>query len=159
MPDADHTMHSTDDDLPRPAAGRRWLLLLASFPTAYFVGALATDVAYASSADMMWADFSAWLLAAGILMAVLAALVGIVVLLVNRGARRPRPGWPLVLGSVVVLALAFLDNLVHTRDAWTSVVPLGLALSAATVVAVLVTAWFGYAARTPRAAYAGIAGR
>jgi uncharacterized membrane protein len=32
---------------------------------------------------------------------------------------------------------------VHSRDAWTSVVPTGLILSAATVVILMITAWLG----------------
>ncbi len=112
------------------AGGNPVLRILTAFPIACFACALATDLAYAQTADMMWADFSAWLLAAGIFMA-------------NRRAPEQRPGWPLVIGSLLVLILAFFDNLVHSRDAWTSVVPWGLALSAATVIVMLITAWLG----------------
>jgi uncharacterized membrane protein len=41
----------------------------------------------------------------------------------------------------VILILAILNMLIHTRDAWTSVVPWGLALSALTVLAILITGW------------------
>jgi uncharacterized membrane protein len=34
---------------------------------------------------------------------------------------------------------------VHTRDAWTSVVPWGLVLSAIVVLILLVTGWLGWA--------------
>ena len=43
----------------------------------------------------------------------------------------------------MVLVLAFFNNLIHTRDAWTSVVPTGLILSIVTVLVLPVTAWFG----------------
>jgi len=36
--------------------------------------------------------------------------------------------------------LALFNNFVHSRDAWTSVMPMGLALSAMTVLAMLITA-------------------
>jgi uncharacterized membrane protein len=36
-----------------------------------------------------------------------------------------------------------LNMFVHSRDAWTSVVPWGLALSAATVLILMFTAWMG----------------
>jgi len=42
-----------------------------------------------------------------------------------------------------VLVLAFFNNLVHSRDAWTSVVPTGLILSALTVAVMIVTAALG----------------
>jgi uncharacterized membrane protein len=45
----------------------------------------------------------------------------------------------------VVLVLATLNMLVHTRDAWTSVVPWGLILSIAVVLILLFTGWMGWA--------------
>ncbi len=119
------------------------LMFLASFPIAYFCGALATDIAYARSANMMWAEFSAWLLAVGFLIGLLAAVAGAIHLVANRRVVRARRILPFAIGCGLVLILAFFDNLVHSRDAWTSVVPLGLALSAVTVAAILVTIVLG----------------
>jgi uncharacterized membrane protein len=72
----------------------------------------------------------------------------------DRHARAQRPSWALLIGSPVVLALAILNNFVHSRDAWTAVVPEGLGLSAITVVAIIITAWLGSATffREPLAA-------
>jgi uncharacterized membrane protein len=135
--------------------GHPILRILVSFPIACFSGALVTDLAYAWTADMMWADFSAWLLAAGMFFGVLAALAGLVGLVANRRVWAPRAALTLVIGSLLVLILAAFDNLVHSRDAWTSVVPLGLALSATTVVVMLITVWFSSAPAYRR--YAGVA--
>jgi uncharacterized membrane protein len=140
-------------DIPRSTArmgGHPILLVLASFPIACFSCALATDIAYARTANMMWADFSAWLLAVGILMGVLAAIVGLVALIARRRGSARVPALPVAIGSAVVLILAFFDNLVHSRDAWTSVVPAGLALSLVTVVVMLITVWIGAARRDDR---------
>lgn len=119
------------------------MLILLSFPIACFFLALATDIAYSVTADTLWADASAWLLAVGIITAAVAAVAGLIDLLVRRRVRARRPVLPLAVGSVCVLILAFFNNLVHSRDAWTSVVPTGLALSAGTVVVLLITAWSG----------------
>ena len=89
----------------------------------------------------MWVDFSDWLLAVGMAGGVIAATAGLLSLITNRRRRTPRFNWALTLGSLVVLAIALLNNFVHSRDAWTSVMPTGLALSAVTVLAVLMTAW------------------
>jgi uncharacterized membrane protein len=117
--------------------------MLVPFPIVCFTGALLTDIAYARTADIMWSNFSAWLLAAGIIMGVLAALAGMIDFIGNRRVRAQKPAWPHLLGNLVVLALALWNNLIHSRDAWTSVVPTGLVLSALTVALMLVTAWLG----------------
>jgi len=48
-----------------------------------------------------------------------------------------------MIGNVVVLVLALFNSFVHSRDAWTSVVPSGLILSALTVIVLLFTGWMG----------------
>jgi uncharacterized membrane protein len=130
-------MRSEIVDVSVPGRAHPILLVLASFPIACFTSALVTDIAYAQTANILWSDFSDWLLALGMGGGVLAAIAGLVDLIANRR----RGALPVVAGSVVALALALLNNFVHSRDAWTSVVPTGLALSALTVLVVLVTAW------------------
>ena len=121
--------------------------VLAAFPIACFTCALVTDVAYTQTADIMWADFSDWLLAAGMAGGVVAAIAGLVHLVVTRRSRGPQPVWPAILGSLLVLVIALFNNLVHSRDAWTSVVPTGIGLSALTVVLMFVTIWLASGTR------------
>lgn len=116
--------------------------LLAHAPNVLFAAALVTDLAYWKTTDILWADGSDWLLAFGALFAVLAALAGIVDFVAvrrNRGGAGLFHAW----GSLVVLVLAILNNFVHSRDAYTSVVPGGLILSVLTVVVLAVTGWVG----------------
>jgi DNA-binding transcriptional LysR family regulator len=42
--------------------------ILVPFPIVCFVGTLLTDLTYWRTADMMWADFSAWLVTVGVIM-------------------------------------------------------------------------------------------
>jgi uncharacterized membrane protein len=58
--------------------------------------------------------------------------------------RAQQPAWPHMLGNLLVLILAFFNTLVHTRDAWTSVVPTGLILSAIVALILPVTGWLGW---------------
>jgi uncharacterized membrane protein len=51
--------------------------------------------------------------------------------------------WAHAMGRIVVLILAFFNNLVHARDGWTAVVTWGLTLSALTVLLMLVMAGLG----------------
>ena len=118
--------------------------ILVPFPIVCFVGTLLTDLTYWWTADMMWADFSAWLLFAGLVMGVLAAIAGLIDFLSNRLVRALTPAWFHMIGNVVVLVLALFNSLVHSRDGWTSVVPAGLVLSALTVLVLLFTGWMGW---------------
>jgi uncharacterized membrane protein len=118
--------------------------MLVPVPIACFVGALLTDIAYYMTAEMMWADFSAWLLTVGFIIGILAALAGLTDFLGNRLIRAQAPAWPHALGNLLVLILAFFNVLVHTRDAWTSVVPIGLLLSVVTVLILPITGWLGW---------------
>lgn len=117
--------------------------MLGQFPFVCFIGALVTDIVYSRSPDIQWANFSAWLLFFGLAFGVLAAIAGIVDFARHRNVREQAPAWPHSIGNAVVLLLALWNNFVHSRDAWTSVVPTGLILSALTVIVMLVTAWFG----------------
>lgn len=117
--------------------------MLVPIPIACFVGTFLTDLAYWRTANMMWSDFSSWLVTAGVIVGLLAAIAGAIDFLTNPMIRAQRPAWPHAIGNVVVLILAILNMLVHTHDAWTSVVPWGLALSTVTVLILAVTGWLG----------------
>jgi uncharacterized membrane protein len=110
---------------------------LRSFPIACFSLALATDIAYWQTSNLLWLHFSEWLLFAGLVAGVAALVLGLLDFVI----RRYRPSWPAVLAGLVVLVLATVNSFVHTADGWTAVVPTGLALSAVTVVVMLVAGW------------------
>lgn len=118
---------------------------LVPFPIVCFTLALLTDIAYWQTSHLMWQDFSEWLLLAGLVFGALAALAGAVDFLSRREFRASRSAWPHAVGSVIVLVLAFVNSFVHAADGWTGVVPYGLILSAATVLVMAVTDWFGRA--------------
>jgi uncharacterized membrane protein len=118
--------------------------MLLPIPFFFFGATLVTDIAYWRSANMQWANMSAWLLTVGLLISVLAVLVGVVDFLSDARVRRLRPGWLHVAGNLAALALATLNAFIHTRDAYTSVVPTGLLLSALTVLLLVLSAWNGW---------------
>ena len=118
--------------------------MLVPVPIVCFIGALITDIAYTMTAEIMWSNFSSWLLLVGVIGGVLAAIAGLTDFIGNRLIRRQSPAWPHLIGNFAVLVLAFFNLLVHTRDAWTSVVPTGLILSIVTVLILPVTGWLGW---------------
>ncbi|RWX77251.1 DUF2231 domain-containing protein [Neorhizobium lilium] len=118
--------------------------MLVPFPIACFVGTLLTDIAYWRTAEMMWANFSSWLVSAGVVLGILAAIAGLIDFIGDRRIRSTPPAWPHLIGNVLVLVIGTINMFIHTRDAWTSVVPWGLALSALTVLILLFTGWMGW---------------
>jgi uncharacterized membrane protein len=120
--------------------------ILVPFAVAYFCGALLTDLTYWQTAEMMWADFSAWLVSVGVVIGYLAVIAGLFDLLTKRFASVPAPVWPWVIANLVALILATLNMFIHSRDAWTSVVPWGLILSAVVVLILLFAGWMRWSA-------------
>lgn len=131
--------------LTRPAVSATHPLhvLLAAYPVACFSAAFVTDIIYMNTAVMMWANFSVWLITAGLVMGVAAAVVGIAEALLSRQKTKLRPGWFHSIGNALVLALSVWNAFVHSRDAWTSVVPTGVILSGIVTVIVITVNWIG----------------
>jgi uncharacterized membrane protein len=130
--------------IPRAAiAGVPIHALLVPFPVACFTGALLTDWVYTRSLQIQWSNFSAWLLAFGTFTGAIAALFGLIDFLGSPARPRPALGWFHLTGNIVVLLLALANDFVHARDAYSSVVPDGIILSAITVVLMFGTAFGG----------------
>ncbi|WP_260597879.1 DUF2231 domain-containing protein [Sphingomonas endolithica] len=120
--------------------------ILSAYPLAFFTAALVADIAYVNSAEMMWANFSIWLITGGLLMGAFAALAGIIdAIAFKRRQTRHRGAMLHTIGTSLMLVLALFNAFVHSRDAWTSVVPTGIVLSAIVAILALYTSWQGYA--------------
>ena len=126
-----------------PAARHRFLLHppFVAMGGTLLIAAFFTDYNYISSSLFQWANFSAWLITAGLVLALIAAIFLVIDLLVG-GAGRIR--W--IDFAILALAaiLSIFNAFVHSRDAWTSVVPDGIVLSAITAVLLLVAAFRGW---------------
>jgi uncharacterized membrane protein len=135
------------DDNPRSTArigGHPIHPMLVPVPIACFVGTLITDIAYALTANMQWANFSAWLLAVGLVVSIFVVTAGLTDFLGDRRIRALRPAWIHGLGNALALALSIVNAFVHSRDGYSSVVPLGLTLSVLVVAILAVTGWNGW---------------
>jgi uncharacterized membrane protein len=108
---------------------------------ALLMAALVTDYMYFSNALMQWANFSAWLLTGGLVL----ALIAVIVLLIDFALGRAGPIRWFDFGLVAAAAILSLINVfVHTRDAWTSVVPSGITLSFISAILLLVAGLRGW---------------
>jgi uncharacterized membrane protein len=114
---------------------------------ALLIAAFVTDWMYYSTSVMQWANFSAWLIAGGLVVALVAAIFLLLDFLLGRTGPIHRSEFA---GLVVVAVLSIFNVLIHSRDAWTSVVPLGIILSAICAVLLLVMSFRGWSVTAPR---------
>ncbi|MCF6367498.1 DUF2231 domain-containing protein [Rhizobium halophilum] len=112
--------------------------LFVPFPFVCFTLALVTDITYWQTSYLMWQNFSAWLLFAGLVMGGIGVVAGAIDM-ARRSTRIVGPGWAAAIAYLVVLALGLLNSFIHAGDGWTAVVPNGLIVSAVTVAMILVT--------------------
>jgi len=125
---------------------------LLPIPILCFAGALITDLAYIASAEMMWLDFSSWLLLAGLIGGGAAGALAIVELVRARFRRVFLMHFVLLLAAWIV---EVFNSFIHARDGWTAVVPSGLCLSIAAAALALVAGWFWQSAYPRSAEIAG----
>ena len=126
---------------PISIAGQPLYTIFLPVAVVCFVGALAADLCYlASDGNLLWLNFSDWLLAAGLLFGAIALLLMLIDAL--RGA-----GWAAALMLVCTWIVELFSSLIHARDGWSAVVPTGLVLSVIGAVLVLLSAWLSRSAR------------
>ncbi|MBC3948764.1 DUF2231 domain-containing protein [Pseudomonas folii] len=114
------------------------ILLAGTVPL--FLGALLSDIAYAQTYQIQWANFASWLIAGGLLFCGLALLFALVNLIrADHKAGRPVAYFVLLL---VTWALGLINAFEHAKDAW-AMMPTGLILSVVVTLLSVVAAWTG----------------
>lgn len=134
------------DDFPQSTAsiaGHPIHPMLVPFPIAFLVGALLTDLAYVKWGWATWAYLSTWLLGAGIVAALLAALFGFIDFFGERRIRRLKVARYHMVANLLAVVLSIANFVVHMRDGAMAVIPLGITLSTAVVLLLLVSGWMG----------------
>jgi len=105
-----------------------------------FLGALLSDLAYATSYQVQWTNFASWLITAGLVSGAVVLVFAVV------GLRHAdQREWRYLLYGLILLgawALGFINALMHAKDAW-AVMPEGLVLSAIVLLLACVAAWMG----------------
>ena len=118
--------------LHRGFVGAGGVLLMAAF---------VTDYTYYTTALWQWANFSAWLITAGLIV-MLAAVMLLLIDFATGRARRLNTGTFILVTAAALLSL--INAFVHSRDAWTSVVPQGILLSAVATLLLVVAGARGW---------------
>ena len=116
--------------------------MLVPFPIVFFLGALATDIAFAVDGSPDWAEASKWLLGAGIVGALVAALAGFADFFGNPRIREIRASWLHMfanLTAVVIELVNFGMRLSDERAAGST----GLILSIVVALLLAFSGWKG----------------
>ena len=132
------------NDLERSRRGyRRWLLhpFFVSIGGVLLIAAFASDIMYSQNSLMQWSNASGWLITVGLLFALIAAIVLLAEVLI--GIAGPISWLDFVLLAVAAL-LSIVNAFVHSRDAWTSVVPQGIWLSGISALLLLIVGVRGW---------------
>ena len=116
---------------------------LVPFPIAFFIGAFLTDLAFLTTANPFWADASFWLLAAGLVGAVLAALAGLTDFLGDRRIRSISDAWLHLLGNVTAVVLEAINLALRLGDPTAPLPSPGVYLSGAVFLILGFTGWKG----------------
>src|SRR5215831_11812526 len=92
------------------AGGRAIHQILVPFPVAYFTAALATDLTYWQTTEVMWENFSVWLITAGLIMAGATVIAAVV----DLASGKHQPAWPRAGGYAIAVLLSLINVFVHS---------------------------------------------
>ena len=118
--------------------------MLIPFPIAFFVATLLCDLAFWRTGIPAWAQASLWLLGAGLVMAALAAVAGLVEVLGSERIRAINDAWLHAGGNVLAVLIELYNFYIRFEHDDTVVVPTGLVLSLVVVCILLFTGWKGW---------------
>jgi uncharacterized membrane protein len=135
------------DDQPTPSraaiGGHPLHPMVVPFPIAFLVGALVADIVFSATTDPFWARAAFWLLAAGIVMGAVAAILGLVDFLSIPRVRALTIAWVHFLGNGLAVLLAIWNVALRWGDPAAAPGGLGIALSAIVTAILIVTGWLG----------------
>ncbi|PYB71430.1 DUF2231 domain-containing protein [Rhizobium wuzhouense] len=124
--------------------------LFVPFPFVCFTLVLLTDILYWRTSNLMWSNFSDWLLFFGLIVGAISLIAGLIDL-IRPATRALRPPLSAVVVYIGVLLLGILNSFIHAGDGWTAIVPAGLIASAVTLLAMIASVYLTAGTRTANA--------
>src|SRR3954466_13632072 len=119
--------------------------MIIPFPVAFLVGAPIADLAFIGTGDGFWARAAIWLIGAGIVMALVAAVAGFTDFFTDARIRSLNDAWYHMVGNLAAVVLALINfYLRYAQGAEAAVKPWGVALSLIVVGILLFTGWKGW---------------
>jgi uncharacterized membrane protein len=118
--------------------------MLVPFPIAFFTATLVCDLVFRRTLDGFWFTATQYLLGAGIIMALLAALAGFTDFLSDQRIRVLPVAWWHMLGNLLMVVIQAVNWTLRHNQGTDAVLPGGLLLSLLAVLVMLVTGWLGW---------------
>jgi uncharacterized membrane protein len=118
--------------------------MLIPFPIAFFVSAFVCDLAFWKTANNFWATASLWLLGAGLVMAAVAAAMGLIDVMGDQQIRNLNGAWLHAGGNVLAVVIELYNWYSRYAQGTAAVLPTGLVLSLVVVLILLFTGWKGW---------------
>lgn len=117
--------------------------VIVTFPVAFLVGVVVTDLTYWLIGDAFWARASFWLIFAGLVSGIVAAITGMVDFIKIGRVRERRAGWIHMIGNVAALVLTLVNLLLRWNTPVEAVLPLGIIISVIVAGLLGITGWYG----------------
>ena len=118
--------------------------MLIPFPIAFFVSTFVCDLVYWRTASDAWGQATLWLLGAGLIMAALAAVMGLIDVLSDIQIRNLTDAWLHAGGNIIVVLVELYNWYSRYEQGNAAIIPTGLILSLIVVLLLLVTGWKGW---------------
>jgi len=138
-----HGVYSTGAPSTAAIFGHPLHPVLVAFPIAFLSGVVLTDFAFWRTADPFWARASLWLVAAGVVTGLLAAVLGFIDFVTIRRVRSHLAGWLHLLGNLIAVGLSAISWFLRARDMVGAVLPTGFVLSLVVGGILLMTGYLG----------------
>lgn len=117
--------------------------LIVTFPIAFLTGALGTDLGYWLTSDPFWAKASIWLIGAGFIGGLVAALTGMLDFLRIKRVRKRQAGWVHMFCNVTALSLTLINWAIRWNNQVDAILPLGLIISLIVATLLGISGWYG----------------
>ncbi|MFO7679781.1 MAG: DUF2231 domain-containing protein [Chloroflexota bacterium] len=138
-------VHTHEEGIKATAsiAGHPLHPIIIPFPIAFLTGALVTDIVYWLTAEEFWARMSFWLIVGGLVMGLLAAVLGLIDFVTIERARSHAAGWIHLGGNSLALILAFVNLWLRWNEPAAAVIPWGILLSLLIAGILGIGGWYG----------------
>jgi len=118
--------------------------MLIPFPIAFLVAAFLVDIMFLRTAVVGWFIASEWLIGAALVMAALAAVMGLIDVLGEPKIRNLNAVWLHAGGNVLAVLIALYNFYIRYEAGAAAVNSTGIILSGITVLILLFTGWQGW---------------